>query len=99
MTEKHWMGIEPKIKKCDDTYVLAVQSNPVGYCQSIDKHSEESLVVGICDAHEVRFILYAHLQSSVPAHVARHNLVTASPVLNIIREREAIGVGGRFACI
>lgn len=30
---------------------FTVQSNPVGGSQSIDKDSEESLVVGIHDAH------------------------------------------------
>lgn len=35
----------------------------------------------------------------VPAHVARHNLVAAAPVLNIVRERVEIGVGGGFGCV
>lgn len=35
----------------------------------------------------------------VPAHVARHNLVAAALVLNIVRERVVIGVGGGFGCI
>lgn len=71
----------------------------MGDCQSIDKHSKESLVVGVCDAHEVRIILYAHVHRVVPAHVARHNLVAAAPVLNIVRERVLMGAGGGFGCI
>lgn len=35
----------------------------------------------------------------VPAHVARHNLVAAGPVLNIVRERVVIGVGGGFGWV
>lgn len=35
----------------------------------------------------------------VPAHVARHNLVAAAPVLNIVRKRVVIGVGGGFGCV
>lgn len=35
----------------EDTYVLTIEPNPVGDCQSIDKDSKESLVVGICNAH------------------------------------------------
>lgn len=49
------------------TYILTVESNPVGDSQSIDKDSEESLVVGICNAHEVRIILLAHIHGIIPA--------------------------------
>lgn len=35
----------------------------------------------------------------VPAHVARHNLVAAASVLNNVRKRVVIGVGGRFGYI
>lgn len=35
----------------------------------------------------------------VPAHVARHDLVAAAPVLNIGRERVVVRVGGGFGYI
>lgn len=35
----------------------------------------------------------------VPTHVARHNLVGGAPVLNIVRKRVVIGVGGGFGCV
>lgn len=82
-----------------DTYVLTIQTNPVGDCQSIDEDSEERLVVGICNARQVRIIVYAQMQRLVPAHVARYNPVVAAPVLNIVRERVVEGVGGGFGCI
>jgi len=83
----------------EDTYVLTIQSNPVGNCQSIDKDRKESLVVCICHAHEVRIVLDAHMHGPVPAHVAGHNLVAAAPVFNIVRERVVIGVCGGFGYI
>lgn len=84
---------------CEDTYVFAVQSNPVWGAQPIDEDSEEGLVVDICDAHELGVLLYAHVHGIVPAHVARHKPVVFAPVLDVPMRGEVIGVGRRFGCI
>lgn len=83
----------------DNTYVLTIQSNPVGQGQSVDQHGKESLVVGVRNARQVGVGLCARVHGVVPAHIARHNVVVVTPVLNIVRERVVIGVGGGFRCI
>lgn len=84
----------------EDTYSqFTVQPNPVRRSQSIDKDSEESLVVGVHDAHKVEMILSAHYHRIVPTQVARYNPVVVAPVLNIVWKRVVVGVSGGLGCI
>lgn len=84
----------------EDTYSqFTVQPNPVRSAQSIDKDSEESLVVGVHDAHKVEMILSAHYHRIVPTEVARYNPVVVAPVLNIVWKRVVVGVSGGLGCI
>lgn len=84
----------------EDTYSqFTVQPNPVRRSQSIDKDSEESLVVGVHDAHKVEMILSAHYHCIVPTQVARYNPVVVAPVLNIVWKRVVVGVSGGLGCI
>lgn len=84
----------------EDTYSqFTVQPNPVRSSQSIDKDSEESLVVGVHDAHKVEMILSAHYHRIIPTQVTRYNPVVVAPVLNIVWKRVVVGVSGGLGCV
>lgn len=78
---------------------FTVQPNPVRGSQSIDKDSEESLVVGVHDAHKVEMVLSAHYHRTIPTQVARYNPVVVASVLNSGRERVVVRVSGGLGCI
>lgn len=78
---------------------FSVQSDPVGGSQSIDEDSEESLVVGIHDAHQVRVILSARHHCIIPTQVAGYNPVVVASVLHLGRERVVVSVSWGLGCI
>lgn len=78
---------------------FTVQPNPVRCSQSIDKDSEESLVVGVHDAHKVEMTLSAHYHRIIPTQVARYDPVVVAPVLDIGWKRVVVGVSRRLGCI
>lgn len=88
-----------KTNSTRSTHVLTEQSDPERDRQPVDEDGEESLVVRVGDADRVGPILYAHVHGVVPAHVAGHDLVAVTPVLDVSKERVLVGVGRGFGCV